>query len=76
MIKLTAEQFENIRLILTQIASLAGSQDMSDIEALAESALAELHHGAIDSHNLEALGLEQPNLSEKEDRNIRRNIPQ
>jgi hypothetical protein len=76
MIKLTAEQFENIRLILTQIASLAGSQDMSDIEALAESALAELRHGAIDSHHLEALGLEPPNLSEKQYRNIKRNLPQ
>ncbi|HEY9644644.1 MAG TPA: hypothetical protein V6C57_29375 [Coleofasciculaceae cyanobacterium] len=76
MIQLTPEQFENIRLILTQIASLAGSQDIRDIEALAESALAELRHGAIDSHNLDALGLEKPDISEKQIRDVKHDIPQ
>lgn len=58
MIQLSPDQFEKIRLILIQIASIAASQEMSEIETLAEGALAELRHGALDSSQPEAIGLE------------------
>jgi hypothetical protein len=58
VVHLTSEQFQTVRLTLTQIASLAGTQALSEIESLAEKALIELRHAAIDSHHPEAIGLE------------------
>lgn len=66
MIELTPNQFQTIRLTLTQIVSLASAQEMREIESLAEAALAELRHGALDSDQPEAIGLEQSDSSEIE----------
>ena len=66
MIQLTLDQFENIRLTLVQIASIAGSQGLSEIEILAETALSELRHGALDSGEPGAIGIQHyPNHSEQ-----------
>ena len=58
MIQLTLDQFENIRLTLVQIASIAGSQGISEIVILAEGALSELRHGALDSGEPSAIGIQ------------------
>jgi hypothetical protein len=54
MIELSDSNFEKLELLISQIADLAGSQGLSEIEALTESALALLEQSALSPSNSEA----------------------